>query len=140
LGHLQFLYSCILEILNNVEEPEYSNVIEVEGELWYLPMRYMQKSKLIEYAEASQFEANMKDLENGNWLALPKIMCVLVRKEDEMYSDALMKREEMFLNWSLENCLRLSFFWLKRSEISSQNMQAYTAAQALGRLKQASKN
>ena len=140
LGHLQFLYSCILEILNNVEEPEYSNVIEVDGELWYLPMRYMQKSKLIEYAEASQFEANMKDLENGNWLALPKIMCVLVRKEDEMYSDALMKREEMFLNWSLENCLRVSFFLLKRSEISNQNMQAYTAAQALGRLKQASKN
>jgi hypothetical protein len=136
LGHLQFLYSRVLEILNNVTEPEYSNVIMVDDELWYLPMRYMEKSTLIEYAEASQFEANMKDLENGNWLALPKIMCVLVRKENEVYSDALMKREEMFLNWSLENCLRVSFFLLKRSEISILSLQAYTAAQALTKLKQ----
>ena len=138
LGHLQFLYSRVLEILNNVTEPEYSNVILVDNELWYLPMRYMEKSTLIEYAEASQFEANMKDLENGNWLALPKIMCVLVRKENEVYSDALMKREEMFLNWSLENCLRVSFFLLKRSEISILSLQAFTQAQDLGRLKQES--
>jgi hypothetical protein len=135
LGHLQFLYSRIVEILNNIQEPEYSNVILVDNELWYLPLRYMEKAKLIEYAEASQFEANMKDLEHGNWLALPKIMCVLVRKEGEMYSDSLMKREEMFMNWSLENCLRVSFFLLKRSEISILSLRAFTQAQDLGRLK-----
>jgi hypothetical protein len=98
----------------------------------------MEKAKLIEYAEASQFEANMKDLEHGNWLALPKIMCVLVRKEGEMYSDALMKREEMFMNWSLENCLKVSFFLLRRSEISILSLRAFTQAQDLGRLKRES--
>jgi len=98
----------------------------------------MEKAKLIEFAEASQFEENMQNLKEGNWLALPKIMCVLVRKEGEMYSDALMKREEMFLNWSLENCLRVSFFLLKRSEISILSLRAFTQAQDLGKLKRES--
>jgi len=103
-------------------------------------MRYMEKSTLIEYAEASQFEANLKDLDKGNFGALAKIMCVLVRKEGEMYSDKLLKREEMFLNWNLENCLKVAFFLLKRSEISQQNFLIYTAAQDLMNAKQASKN
>jgi hypothetical protein len=126
--------------MNNYDEPEYTNVILVNDELWYLPMRYMEKSTLIEYAEASQFEANLKDLDKGNFGALAKIMCVLVRKEGEMYSDKLLKREEMFLNWNLENCLKVAFFLLKRSEISQQNFLIYTAAQDLMNAKQASKN
>ncbi len=103
VGQLEYLYSTIIRIMNNYEEPEYTNVILVDGELWYLPMRYMEKSTLIEYAEASQFEANLKDLDKGNFGALAKIMCVLVRKEGEMYSDKLLKREEQFLNWNLGN-------------------------------------
>ena len=140
VGQLEYLYSTIIRIMNNYEEPEYTNVILVDGELWYLPMRYMEKSTLIEYAEASQFEANLKDLDKGNFGALAKIMCVLVRKEGEMYSDKLLKREEQFLNWNLENCLKVAFFLLKRSETSLQNFQIYMAAQDLMNAKQASKN
>lgn len=140
VGQLEYLYSTIIRIMNNYEEPEYTNVILVDGELWYLPLRYMEKSTLIEYAEASQFEANLKDLDKGNFGALAKIMCVLVRKEGEMYSDKLLKREEQFLNWNLENCLKVAFFLLKRSETSLQNFQIYMAAQDLMNAKQASKN
>lgn len=140
VGQLEYLYSTIIRILNNYQEPEYTNVILVDGELWYLPMKYMEKSTLIEFAEASQFEANLKDLDKGNWGALAKIMCVLVRKEGEMYSDKLLKREEMFLSWNLENCIKVAFFLLKRSEISQQNFQIYMAAQDLMNAKQASKN
>lgn len=140
VGQLEYLYSTIIRILNNYEEPEYTNVIMVDGELWYLPMRYMEKSTLIEYAEASQFEANLKDLDKGNWGALAKIMCVLVRKEGEKYSDKLLRREEQFLNWNLENCLKVAFFLLKRSEISQQNIQIYMAAQDLMNAKQELKN
>lgn len=140
IGQLEYLYQSILRLLNNYEEPEYTNVIMVEDELWYLPLRFMEKSTLIEYAEASQFEANLKDLDKGNWAALAKIMCVLVRKEGEKYSDKLLKREEQFLNWNLENCLKVAFFLLKRSEISHQNFQIYMAAQDLMRERQASRN
>lgn len=140
VGQLEYLYSTIIRILNSYDEPEYTNVIMVDKELWYLPMRYMEKSTLIEYAEASQFEANLKDLDKGNWGALAKIMCVLVRKENEPYSDKLLRREEQFLNWNLENCLKVAFFLLKRSEISQQNLQIYMAAQDLMNAKQELKN
>lgn len=140
IGNLEYLYTSVVKMLNNYEEPEYTNVIMVDGELWYLPMRYMEKSTLIEYAEASQFEANLKDVEEGNWKALAKIMCVLVRKEGEQYSDKLLKREEMFLNWTLDNCLKVAFFLLKRNEISQQNLAIYMAAQDLMNAKQELKN
>jgi len=140
IGQLEYLYYSIIRILNNYEEPEYTNVLMVDGELWYLPMRYMEKSTLIEYAEASQFEANLKDLDNGNWQALAKIMCVLVRKEGERYSDKLLRREEQFLNWNLENCLKVAFFLLKRSEISQQNLQIYMGAQDLMNARQELRN
>jgi hypothetical protein len=100
----------------------------------------MEKSTLIEYAESSQFEANLKDVQDGNWKALAKIMCVLVRKEGEQYSDNLLKREEMFLSWTLENCLKVAFFLLKRNETSQQNMLIYMAAQDLMNVKRESKN
>lgn len=140
VGQLEYLYSTIIRILNSYDEPEYTNVIMVDNELWYLPMRYMEKSTLIEYAEASQFEANLKDLNKGNFGALAKIMCVLVRKEGEKYSDKLLRREEQFLNWNLQNCLKVAFFLMKRSEISQQNLQIYMAAQDLMNVKQALKN
>jgi len=140
IGNLEYLYTSIIKMLNNYGEPEYTNVILVDGELWYLPLRYMEKSTLIEYAEASQFEANMKEVENGNWKALAKIMCVLVRKEGEQYSDKLLKREEMFLDWTLDNCLKVAFFLLKRNETLLQNFQVYMAAQDLMNAKRESIN
>lgn len=140
LGQLKYLYDTLLSEFNNVAEPEYNPIIEVDGELWYLPQRYMEKSTLIEYAEASQFEENITEVNNGNLFALAKIMCVLVRKEGEVYSDKLLKREEMFLNWNLEDCYKVAFFLMKRSETSILNFQVYTAAQNLTKLKQESIN
>jgi hypothetical protein len=135
IGNLQWLYSSIVQMLSNPEVPEYSPVIMVNEELWYLPQKHMEKSKLIEYAEASQFEANLQEVENGNLLALPKIMCVLVRKKEEIYSDKLLKREEMFFNWDLLSCLKVGFFLLRLKETYILNLEAYTAAQDLTNLK-----
>jgi hypothetical protein len=141
LGNLTYLYHNIVKMLNNPPEPVYSPaIVDKDGETWYLPQRYMEKAKLIEFAEASQFEENMQNLKEGNWLALPKIMCVLVRKGGELYSDKLLKREQMFLGWSLQKCLQVAFFLLKRSETSLLNLKVYTAAQDLTRLKQESNN
>ena len=140
LGHLQFLYSCILEILNNVEEPEYSNVIEVDGEFWYLPEQYLKNATVIEFAESSQFLANMKKVEGGQWYAISKIMCVLVRKKDEKYSDSLLRREEMFLGWNLENVWRVAFFLLRLNVKYQLSINNYISAQQLTKLKLALKN
>jgi hypothetical protein len=110
VASLVWLFQYINNLLNNLPEPEYTNVIEVNGEFWYLPERYMTDSTVIEYAESAQFQQNMKDLAAGDWLAMAKILCVLVRKKDEKYHSSLLKREKMFLDWNLADVWRVGFF------------------------------
>lgn len=136
VASLVWLYQYIVKLLNDLPEPEYTNVIEVNGEFWYLPERYMTNSTVIEYAESAQFQQNMKDLAAGDWLAMAKILCVLVRKQGEKYHSSLLKREKMFLDWNLADVWRVGFFLLKRSELLQLSFQAYTNAQALSRLRQ----
>jgi hypothetical protein len=136
VASLVWLFQYINNLLNNLPEPEYTNVIEVNGEFWYLPERYMTDSTVIEYAESAQFQQNMKDLAAGDWLAMAKILCVLVRKKDEKYHSSLLKREKMFLDWNLTDVWRVGFFLLKRSELLQLSFQAYTNARALSKLRQ----
>lgn len=136
VASLVWLYQYLIKLLNDLPEPEYSNVIEVNGELWYLPERYMTNSTVIEYAESAQFQQNMKDLAGGDWLAMAKILCVLVRKKDEVYRSSLLRRESMFLGWNLADVWRVGFFLLKRSELLQLSFQAYINAQALSKLRQ----
>ena len=135
VASLVWLFQYINNLLNNLPEPEYTNVIEVNGEFWYLPERYMTDSTVIEYAESAQFQQNMKDLAAGDWLAMAKILCVLVRKKDEKYHSSLLKREKMFLDWNISDVWRVGFFLLKRSELLQLSFQAYTNAQALSKLR-----
>lgn len=135
VASLVWLYQYLIKLLNDLPEPEYSNVIEVNGEFWYLPERYMTNSTVIEYAESAQFQQNMKDIAGGDWQAMAKILCVLVRKQGEKYHSSLLKREKMFLDWSLADVWRVGFFLLKRSELLHLSFQAYTNAQALSKLR-----
>ena len=136
VDHLTWLYVHTTKIFNQLPEVEYSNVLEVNGEVWYLPERFMSDSTVIEFAEAAQFQANLSKVENGEWKALAKMMCVLVRKKDEQYSDKLLKREELFLSWNLLDCWRVAFFLLRRIETLRLSLLTYTNAQTLMQLKQ----
>jgi hypothetical protein len=133
---LTALYLHTMKVLNELPDVEYSNVIEVDKELWYLPERYMEGATVIEFAESAQFQSNAKDLAGGDWAAMAKIMCVLVRKKDEKYSQSLMKREQMFLKWNMFDVWRVAFFLSKRSEIYLLSFQSYINAQRLTKLKQ----
>jgi hypothetical protein len=136
IDNLTGLYIHTTKIFNQLPEVEYSNVLEVNGEVWYLPERFMSDSTVIEFAEAAQFQANLSKVENGEWKALAKMMCVLVRKKDEQYSDKLLKREELFLSWNLLDCWRVAFFLLRRIEVLRISLLTYTNAQTLMQLKQ----
>jgi hypothetical protein len=136
VDHLTGLYIHTTKIFNQLPEVEYTNVLEVNGEVWYLPERFMSDSTVIEFAEAAQFQANLSKVENGEWKALAKMMCVLVRKKDEQYSDKLLKREELFLSWNLLDCWRVAFFLLRRTEVLQLSFQTYTNVQTLMQLKQ----
>jgi hypothetical protein len=136
VDHLTGLYIHTTKIFNQLPEVEYSNVLEVNGEVWYLPERFMSDSTVIEFAETAQFQANLSKVENGEWKALAKMMCVLVRKKDEQYSDKLLKREELFLSWNLLDCWKVAFFLLRRIEVLRLSLLTYTNAQTLMQLKQ----
>jgi hypothetical protein len=136
VDHLTWLYVHTTKIFNQLPEVEYSNVLEVNGEVWYLPERFMSDSTVIEFAETAQFQANLSKVENGEWKALAKMMCVLVRKKDEQYSDKLLKREELFLSWNLLDCWKVAFFLLRRIEVLQLSLLTYTNAQTLMQLKQ----
>ena len=136
VGNLTALYIRLIDVLNKMPAVEYSNVIDKDEELWYLPERFMQDSTVIEFAEAAQFQANLSKVLGGDWLSMAKVMCVLVRKKGEQYSDKLLKREKMFLGWDMHNVWRVAFFLLKRSETYKSAMQAYISAQQLSKLRQ----
>jgi hypothetical protein len=136
VDHLTGLYVHTTKMFNHLPEVEYSNVLEVNGEVWYLPEKFMNDSTVIEFAEAAQFQANLSKVENGEWKALAKMMCVLVRKKDEQYSDKLLKREELFLSWNLLDCWRVAFFLLRRIETLRLSFLTFTSAQTLMQLRQ----
>lgn len=136
VDHLTWLYTHTLNIFHDLPEVEYTNVIEVDGELWYLPERFMTDSTVIEFAEAAQFQANLSKIEGGQWKAIAKVMCVIVRKKDEQYSDKLLKREEIFLNWNLFDCWKVAFFLRKRIETLQLSSAIYTNILNLRQLKQ----
>lgn len=132
--HLEWLYNHITDIFNHLPAIEYSNTIEVNGEKWYLPEQYMTNSTVIEFAEAAQFQSNMSKIENGHWKSIAKVMCVLVRKKDEQYSDKLLKREELFLSWNLLDCWKVAFFLRRQIEILKINTATSTNLLNLMRL------
>lgn len=136
VDHLEGLYAKTINIFNNLPEVEYTNVLEVNDELWYLPERFMANSTVIEFAESAQFQANMAKVDGGEWKALAKMMCVLVRKKDEQYSDKLLKREELFLSWNLYDCWTVAFFLSKQIEKYAISSAIYTNARNLMQLKQ----
>jgi hypothetical protein len=134
VDNLNWLYNHTVELFNKVPELEYEQIIEVDGEKLYLPEKFMTDSTVIEFAESAQFQSNLSKVENGQWKAIAKIMCVLLRKKGEQYSDKLLKREEIFLSWNLLNCWKVAFFLRKQIEILKINSVTYTNLLTLMRL------
>ena len=133
---LEWMYIHLISIFNNLPEVEYDHIIERGDEVWYLPTQFMKDSTVIEFAETAQFIAQMQSMEAGNWFAMPKVMCVLVRKKGEQYHERLLKREKDFLEWNMLDVWRVCFFLLKQIEKSQISSLISTNNQLLTKLKQ----
>ena len=133
---LEWMYNHIIGIFNNLPEVAYDHIIERGNEVWYLPTQFMKDSTVIEFAETAQFIAQMQSMEAGNWFAMPKVMCVLVRKKDEPYHERLLKREKDFLEWNMLDVWRVCFFLLKQIEKSQISSLISTNSLRLTKLKQ----
>jgi hypothetical protein len=136
---LKALYLKLQGLLVPPEKTPYSNILEHDGETWYLPAQYMTDSSTIEYLESSAFYKLAEELAGGQWGVFGKVMCILVRKKGEKYNKNLMDREEYFLGWTMDKCYKVAFFLTTRMHKLSVASQTYTTAQATAKLKQVSK-
>jgi len=136
ISQLTTLYNRLQQLCLTPDKTEYTNIIEHNGEAWYLPSQYMKDSTVIEYLESSQFYKLADDLAGHQWGVMGKVMCILVRKENEKYSRKLMKREEFFLSWTMDKVYQVAFFLTIRMQKLATVFQTYTHAQALSKLRQ----
>lgn len=117
------------------EEQAVGRIIEHEGEAWEIPKRFMAGSTVAEYLEAAQFLQSAKQVTSGQWQKMPYVMAILVRKQNEPYSEDLIKpRAKMFLDWPLAHAYRVGFFLRRQSAKLRALTQRFIVAQEAAQL------
>lgn len=103
---------------------------EVGGVEYLLPAEHMKKSTLIEFAEAAQYEENVKDLKAGNHIAILDNMAILCRPKGEQYDDTKnAERKKIFYNLGLDVGLNVCFFLSKLNISLNHNLLIYSLLQ-----------
>ena len=93
-----------------------------------------------ELVMAQLLQDGCKQLENGSYIALTKLTAVLCRKAGEWYEDYdIEQRAEHFLGLPMDTLLYVGFFLQKLQRAYMQDLQIFTAAQTLTKLRQVSK-
>jgi len=94
---------------------------------FFLPAKFMKGSTVIEFAEISEFEAQLEDLEEkGNWGAMSKIMAVICRPAGEFYDYKKVEpRAKMFEKLTMDIVLNVAFFLSKLNKKFAQASQIY---------------
>jgi hypothetical protein len=114
---LEGLYKGINAVLT---EPKDENVkaFRIQGELYRLPEKFMQGSKVEDFVEAAHLEKAMG--KESQWDAIALVACVLLRKDKEPYHDDLLKRDKMFLrSLTMWQAYQISFFLSRLNSIYS---------------------
>jgi hypothetical protein len=97
-----------------IERNLVSPTIEHRGTLYHLPKKYMEKSTVIEFIEAAQFEHYAREVEGNQFRSLSKLLCVLLRPEGEVYdSNNNPAREKLFASLSMDKVWAVCFFLLR---------------------------
>lgn len=111
-----------------------------EGETYYLPTKLMTEETAGELVMAQLLQDGCKQLENGSYIALTKLTAVLCRKAGEWYEDYdIEQRAEHFLGLPMDTLLYVGFFLQRLQRAYMQDLQIFTAAQTLTKLRQVSK-
>ncbi len=100
---------------------------ELNGVEYILPAEHMKQSTLIEFAEAAQYEENVKDLKAGNHIAILDNMAILCRPKGEQYDDTKnASRKKLFYNLGLDVGLNVVFFLNKLNVSLNYNLLIYS--------------
>src|SRR5512145_2439112 len=114
----------------------------LDGEFYALPKRYMTDSTIEDFAEASEFEKQFADMQNGVYLALPKIAAVLCRKQGERFYDYDFEQRAQLFDSELTawDAFQIGFFLLRQSKKLATDLKIYSASLTIVQLKQVLKN
>jgi hypothetical protein len=97
--------------MRNPSEVQYKQFYLIDGEIYKLPTKLMSQSTLQEFAEAAQYEENAQLVKDGNWEGLLNVCSVILRKEDEEYSEYVYERNrERFKTLPLQTLYEVGFF------------------------------
>jgi hypothetical protein len=117
LKYLVFIYSKIMSAINTPTETKYKQLYDFNGKVYTLPERLMEKSTLLEFTMAAQYDKAMNQVKNGEPEGLLNIMAVLLKPLGEDYSDELFEQNKVdFLQMSLQTSYEVAFFLTKLSE------------------------
>ena len=109
--HLEYLYHNCIGSMRNPNEVQYKQLYLIDGEVYKLPTKLMSQSTLQEFAEAAQYEENAEQIKDGNFEGLLNVCSVILRKEDEEYSEDVYNRNRArFKTLPLQTLYEVGFF------------------------------
>jgi hypothetical protein len=132
LKYLVFIYSKIISAINTPTETKYKQLYDFNGKVYTLPERLMEKSTLLEFTMAAQYDKAMNQVKNGEPEGLLNIMAVLLKPLGEDYSDELFEQNKVdFLQMSLQTSYEVAFFLTKLSERYMLDLQTSMLEKAM---------
>jgi hypothetical protein len=135
LKYLVYIYGKIMNAINTPSETKYKQLYDFNGKVYTLPERLMEKSTLLEFTMAAQYDKAMNQVRNGEPEGLLNIMAVLLKPLGEEYSDELFEQNKIdFLQMSLQTSYEVAFFLTKLSEKYTLDLQTSMLEKAMANL------
>jgi len=135
LKYLVYIYGKIMNAINTPAETKYKQLYDFNGKVYTLPERLMEKSTLLEFTMAAQYDKAMNQVKNGDPEGLLNIMAVLLKPLGEEYSDELFEQNKVdFLQMSLQTSYEVAFFLTKLSEKYTLDLQTSMLERAMENL------
>jgi hypothetical protein len=135
LKYLVYIYGKIMNAINTPAETKYKQLYDFNGKVYTLPERLMEKSTLLEFTMAAQYDKAMNQVKNGDPQGLLNIMAVLLKPLGEDYSDELFEQNKVdFLQMSLQTSYEVAFFLTKLSEKYTLDLQTSMLQRAMENL------
>jgi len=135
LKYLVYIYTKIMNAINTPTETKYKQLYDFNGKVYTLPERLMEKSTLLEFTMAAQYDKAMNQVRNGDPEGLLNIMAVLLKPLGEDYSDELFEKNKVdFLQMSLQTSYEVAFFLTKLSEKYMLGLQTSMLEKAMANL------
>tara|TARA_R110002126_G_scaffold1580_1_gene9311 strand:+ start:336 stop:1214 length:879 start_codon:yes stop_codon:yes gene_type:complete len=135
LKYLTYLYSKIVNAVNTPTDTTYKQLYDFNGKVYTLSDKLMEKSTLLEFTMAAQYDKGIKQIAGGEAEGLLNVMAVLLKPLNEEYSDELFEQNKIdFLQMPLQTSFEVAFFLTSLSEKYTLDLQTSMLKRAMENL------